>query len=137
MKTQKPKPLSWKPVRRGAIYCAPACGHGCTHAEFKAATAKAKTLCALLSQQSVKGWKPRVWENLGWHYAAISPCGRIKVHPLDAGWSGYTAFIGYPESPGGTWTGQAPTPLNAVKKAAAAAKDFLSQIQATIHNLPV
>ena len=26
------KPLLWEPVLRGATYCAPACGHGCTKA---------------------------------------------------------------------------------------------------------
>lgn len=55
-----------RPVRRGALYCSPWCGGGCTYEAFQRATAKAAELCARLGD----GWKPRVWENLGWHYAA-------------------------------------------------------------------
>ena len=34
-------------------------------------------------------WKPHVWENLGWHYTAISPCGQIEVsaHGLRSFWA--------------------------------------------------
>jgi len=59
------KPLSWTPRRRGDIYCAPACGGGCTHAAFLKAHADAKRLCKRLGP----GWEADVYENLGWHYS--------------------------------------------------------------------
>lgn len=59
--------LSWIPKRRGKIYCSPACGGGCTYAEYLSA----KTKAAKLVKRLGRGWKPRVWENLGWHYQAV------------------------------------------------------------------
>ena len=69
-------PLSWDPVRRGATYCAPACGRGCTHAEYMRANRSASALCASLGG----GWKPHVWENLGWHPKAVSPTGVMAIY---------------------------------------------------------
>ncbi len=57
---------AWKPVRRGRKYCSPACGSGCTHADFLAKKRKAAALVKALG----KGWRQDVWENLGWHYGA-------------------------------------------------------------------
>ncbi len=111
----KPKPLSWKPVRRGDTYCAPACGGGCTIHAFNQAKTNAQSLVDGLG----RGWKPHVWENLGWHFSAISPDGRIKVHPFGGGMKGYTAFIGLDASAGGKWTGQHRLPKTAIKKAMA------------------
>lgn len=62
-----PKPaqtLSWKPVRRGKLYCAPACGGGCTVAAFDLAMADACACARALGN----GWVPDVYENLGWHW---------------------------------------------------------------------
>lgn len=56
--------LSYKPVRKGDIYCSPACGYKCTWAAYQLATRRAKALCKLLGP----GWEPHVWENGGWHY---------------------------------------------------------------------
>jgi hypothetical protein len=56
----------WTPREQGDIYCAPACGRGCTKAEHQRAVDGANKLCALLGT----GWIPRVWENLGWYYTA-------------------------------------------------------------------
>lgn len=72
------KKLSWVPVRKGNIYCAPACGHGCTFAAFQAATLKAETLAERLG----KGWQIHVTENLGWHHAVIK--GDIWVRQTGA-----------------------------------------------------
>ena len=58
-------PGAWKPKRRGPLYCSPACGGGCTWSAFEEANRKAKAMAAKLGAK----WKPRVWENLGWHYA--------------------------------------------------------------------
>ena len=111
------KTLSWKPVLNGAIYCAPACGGGCT----VAAHDLAKTRAADLAQIMGEGWKPEVWENLGWHYKVVSPCGRWKIHPHHYGdrdrrcKTSYTAFLS-PESDslGGRWAASADTPKAAM-----------------------
>lgn len=60
-------PGSWNPVRKGAIYCAPACGRGCTHVEWQDATHKGKVLVDRLG----KGWTAVISENLGWHFRAV------------------------------------------------------------------
>ncbi len=65
----------WVPVRKGLQYCSPRCGHGCTHEEFKAAEKAAAALAKRLGPD----WTPRVWENIGWHYAA--ECGTASMHP--------------------------------------------------------
>ena len=55
---------SWLPQRRGPIYCAPACGGGCTYVAFAKATKTAAKLAARLG----RGWEAEVFENLGWHF---------------------------------------------------------------------
>lgn len=55
---------SWTPVRQGRRYCSPACGGGCTHAEYVRATHAAEAMVRRLGT----AWRPRVWENLGWHW---------------------------------------------------------------------
>lgn len=64
-----------------------------------------------------KGWKSRVWENLGWHCAVEN--GVLKVHPSS---SGYTVLIGEEGSGGGRWVGHGRTVRGAVRKAIAAAR---------------
>lgn len=68
--------LSWEPVRHATVYCAPACGGGCTLEAHDEAVKKA----AALAKKLGPAWKPHVWENLGWHYSAI--CGSSSVSPL-------------------------------------------------------
>lgn len=60
----------WTPVRRGEIYCSPACGGNCTQAAFELANIQAERLCEQLNNMAggFKDWQPYVWENLGWHY---------------------------------------------------------------------
>lgn len=77
--------LNWKARRLGDKYCAPACGRGCTHAEYK----KAKASASALVQKLGPGWTAHVFENLGWHYKATR--GQIEVH-RSAGF-GYIAFF--------------------------------------------
>jgi len=48
-------------VRKGPIYCAPACGGGCTKAAYDAAVRKSRALAKRMG----KGWVPYVWEKLG------------------------------------------------------------------------
>lgn len=67
--------LSWKPVLRGAEYCAPACGRHCTKKEYDLAKARAKALVKRLGRT----WEARIWENLGWHYCVHTRF--IAVYP--------------------------------------------------------
>lgn len=99
------------PVRKGAVYCAPFCGRGCTHAEYRRAVRRARILAKRLGE----GWQPEVWENLGWHYKAVSPLGGIKVHPI-AGSSSYVAFYGEPGRAGGSYTVDHADPVEAVRE---------------------
>jgi hypothetical protein len=50
---------------------------------------EAKNLLALLKGT---GWKTRVWENMGWHYAAYS--GPVQVYPASAGDNRFWCMIG-------------------------------------------
>jgi hypothetical protein len=60
--------------RRGAIYCSPWCGCGCTWAEYAQATEEADALVKRLGD----GWSARVWENGGWNYEAIRGVCEVK-----------------------------------------------------------
>lgn len=105
---------SWKAERRGAIFCAPACGAGCTKKAHDAAQRKAKALAKRLGRE----WKPHVWENLGWHYSVELADRRLQVHEQQHGRSlTYTAFFN-PEADagGGKWAATAKTPEAAIRK---------------------
>lgn len=65
----------WKPKLRGSTYCSPLCGGGCTKAAHDKAVAEAN---ALVLRMKGSGWKPRVWENLGWHYEVHA--GPVALH---------------------------------------------------------
>lgn len=68
MTTEDEEDDRWTPVAQpGGIYCSPRCGGGCTREAFDAAAAAAEALAKRLG----RGWKPHVWENLGWHYEAV------------------------------------------------------------------
>lgn len=135
---RKPKQLSWKPRRRGNIYCAPACGNGCTLDEYRQARKNAKTLAASLGPK----WIPRVHENLGWHYSALSPCGRLYVTPSfyaspgESATISYHAFLGEPFSYSGTWCGSGQTAKAAVRNVIFISKHELTRIKALLKNLP-
>lgn len=58
------KELSWKPVKRGNIYCSSACGAGCKLADYKRCVRAAKAL----AQRMGPGWKPYVSEKMHWYY---------------------------------------------------------------------
>jgi len=111
----------WTPVRRGSIYCSPACGGDCTFDAYQVALKNAAKLAECLGPD----WRGDVWENLGWHYRALSACKRIKVNPNH--WGGknpesYSAFLGAPDFPGGKWAVSGKTPEEAVKLVIAYAK---------------
>lgn len=95
--------LNWKPRRyfkeEKLRYCSPACGAHCTKVDFDFATEQAHRLAVKIG----KGWKVRVWENLGWHYQIYK--GVCDIHPQklyrqnykgkSARWKviGYTAYF--------------------------------------------
>ncbi len=93
------KKLSWKPVRKGRVFCAPACGSGCTREAYLKAKAAARKLCATLGP----GWKPSVSENMGWHYSAILGVMTVVLLTGDDTYTAYfngpTQFLGHAKSP--------------------------------------
>lgn len=126
----KPKPTwgpnAWKPVRRGAIYCSPACGFGCKYAHYVKANERGKALAKKMG----KGWTFRVWENGTWYYAVTSPDGRIAVHPPTFKGSGYIAFVD-----NGIFSAYAKTPRQAVNAVIVEAKKRLASMQALVESL--
>lgn len=68
--------LSWKPIRRGPIFCSPACGNSCLHANYVKAHKDAKNL---IKQMKTTGWNVHVWENLGWHWRINKLDGLLSV----------------------------------------------------------
>ncbi len=112
------KKLSWTPVRKGKTYCAPACGRGCTHKEYLEARAAAAKLCKLLGP----AWKPRIWENLGWHY-------EVRLATMTV----YTATPGYYHAfyeAGQQFTATAGDPRVAVVEAYAQAQELVARTMA-------
>jgi hypothetical protein len=122
-------PLGWGPVRRGPIYCAPACGFDCTWAAFQQAEKDAAKLCAYLKKKLGIRWLPRIWENMGWHYEVHDlASGKMKVYPsiIDKKVRSYVAFLGYSRETGGTWAEHGDTPELAL---AAVFTPFRAQIK--------
>lgn len=72
--------MNWKPIRRGKTYCSPACGAGCTHAEYLKAKSDS---AAVIEQLKTKGWKSYVWENMGWHWTLVNARCGISLHKTD------------------------------------------------------
>ena len=122
------KPLSWEPTADGETCCAPACGRGCTAKEHDIAEAKAEVLARTLGP----GWEPEVWENLGWHYAVRSPCGRLSVSPS---LGSFMAFLGAPGGIGGRWSAHGNTPQEAIDATVGVAVAEYKKIGAIIEGL--
>jgi len=122
---KKSRPLSWKARRFAHFYCAPACGFGCTMAMHEAAKRDGKALARSLGPT----WKVRVWENMGWHYCAVSADGIWKVHAnsFQNKIRSYTAFVGVMEV-GGRWAESGKTPRAAIRAALKRAQDELEEI---------
>lgn len=70
------------PVLKDDKYCSPWCGCGCTKKAYDDAVEKSNQLCKQLGVN----WKPRVWENCGWHYTVKLSVknGYIEVHSRSA-----------------------------------------------------
>lgn len=101
--------------------CAPWCGGGCTLTEKRRAERGARSLVKRLGPD----WKPRVWENLGWHYGALN--GPLYVFP---GSVGFHAFLNDPDDlPTGRWVGHEDTLAGAVAAVLAAARADVAERQ--------
>ena len=123
------KKLSWELIDGGVTYCAPACGRGCTSKEYDVAVASA----ALLARTLGTDWTPKVWENLGWHYVARSPCDRLSVHPSYG--PGFNAFLNEPGNVGGRWVEHGDTPQEAIDATVAKAVEEYNKIGNIIRGL--
>lgn len=121
-------PGSWTPIRRGPIYCSPACGCSCRFSDFKRAHEEGAALATSLGQ----GWTFSVWENGGWHRNAISPCTRLKIH---GGPGRYTAFLGEFGSMGGLWVATDADPREAVRQVVVAGRRELAKLGAAFTDL--
>ena len=137
------KELSWKAVRNGDIYCAPACGYNCTYKMYLEAIERGNR-CA---RELGKGWTVKVSENLGWHTTVLSPCKRIKIsvspvrgtpvetliNTLDT----YTAFLGDADGHcGGHWAEPGDTPAEAVNNVVKVGLAHLAKMNACFKALP-
>lgn len=112
MKHKPEREPSWTPRRRGAIYCASACGGSCTWAAYQKAVADADELVAALGGK----WKPWVHENLGWHFTAVIRKGGYIILSVSRHKKVYLAIVGH------RWHATATTPRAAVNKAVQAAR---------------
>lgn len=99
------KALSWKPVKRGKLYCSPACGGGCTRAAFRAACDAAEACC--LKMDRVDLWEIHVWENLGWHWRIERKLDGGMLLTVDGDAGGYHAMLGENGSCWSEWYDQA------------------------------
>jgi len=65
------------------VYCSSACGNGCKRSAYDLAKSRSALLAKRLNKHcpGQAPWKPRVWEDLGWFYEAVSAGGRVTVHP--------------------------------------------------------
>lgn len=83
---KRKKERDWTPVSKpGGIYCSPACGCNCKRKDYDQAVRSSEVLANYLG----KGWKPYVWENMGWHYNVSKGC--VNVHASKDG--SYTAYF--------------------------------------------
>lgn len=123
--------LSWSPKRRGAVYCAPACGAGCTWSAYQ----RARRAGARLAKRLGKGWAVRMNENMGWYYSVDSRCGRLQVSgPGDSASyrKHYTAYLG-----DGRWCATATSPEVAIRVVVEAARRAHERLGVLLDNLPM
>lgn len=128
MTKRKRKKLSWKPVRRGDVYCAPACGRGCKLEEYDRAVAGAEALAKDLG----RGWKVRVWENLGWFFEVSR--GGLRVSPiLGRGNEGpYMAFLDRAGEVGAIWSEDGETAREAIHAVIWRARKHVAELMAIL-----
>lgn len=117
-------------VRRGAFFGSPQCCHArlCTLAAYEQAIEEGRRLVAHLGP----GWTLRVWENLGWFYAASLQSGDhfVEVHPRTIGSSttGGWKIDGYGATFDNRSWHDSPTPEGAIIK-------VIAEMRAEMDNL--
>lgn len=85
----------WKPTRRGDVYCSRGCGAYCLKTAHDRARKEARALVSDLGP----GWKPSVWENMGWHYSVSNKIAEIRPDrrgsPVSGEWkvAGYSCWL--------------------------------------------
>lgn len=92
----------------------------------------------LVAKLKGKGWKPRVWENIGWHFKAMS--GPVQVYPSAVGDDRFWCMVGSQpdDNMGGAgfWTPQRlrvfKDPNRAVKDAMKHVYEFRDRITAVV-----
>lgn len=113
--------LSWTPrTLPGGIYCSPACGAACKKADHDRAVKKSAALARHLGE----GWAPRVWENMGWHWAVQK--GVLSVHQRKD-----ECFVVYMNG-AQQFIAEGTSALGAVRTVIKMAQDRIKQIQAEI-----
>jgi hypothetical protein len=121
--------LSWNARHLGDRYCSPACGRGCTWAEYQAA----RKAAAALVRQLGRGWRAKVWENLGWHYSAESVDGSMTVSSFGSKGGPFSAFFERKVVPfnfsRGNWVAAGATPHAAVEAVIQIAEAEIATIQ--------
>lgn len=122
----------WTPVRKGNTYCSPGCGAGCTIQQFNRATKAAAKLAARMG----KGWKPDVWENLGWFYRVVSADGRVEIHPPQRRGDTYWVAV-ESDADTGQYTADGATPEKALKLVTERIQRHARMLAALVRRLPV
>lgn len=79
MDLKKQTMRDWTPVRKGAIFCSPACGGGCKREDYEIAIIKANALAKRCTKEIGGEWVIHVHENLGWHWSVIQKKTNIKI----------------------------------------------------------
>jgi hypothetical protein len=84
------KKLSWKARRRGNIYCAPACGAGCTWEQHQRVQQQGRHMRQMM--RDPQQWRVHVAEHLHWYVCLehILTNGKLTVWP---GWNRYHALL--------------------------------------------
>jgi len=99
-------------------------------AEFEGAVCNAKALVKALGT----GWVPRVWENSGWHFAAVTRCGRMKIHVREyRNYTRYIAYLGEADDVGGVWVASGDTPQTAAQAVLDIARTSVEDLQLVVN----
>lgn len=112
---KKPVADRWTPVRRGDRYCSAACGAGCTVKDFEYVNLYGERLAEQCGAELGGAWTFEVWENCGWHFRVISPCGRVSVMREGHGET-FSAGIAPPGEVYQEWGASAPTGPEAARE---------------------
>ncbi|MCK5613437.1 hypothetical protein KAR91_66820 [Candidatus Pacearchaeota archaeon] len=124
-----------KPVRKGFVYCSPRCGMGCSHKDYLEAKEKARRLANRLG----KGWRIRVWDNLGWHWEVRKGKINIDVNEYLSSPTSYDCWVvieGTTQSLSNTqFSKTRKTPEKAISAVAEEMERHVKAVQKSINNL--